>query len=229
MCRDIMTSIEIRQAAICNYSPQTAAARLLWLIGGRAVVVTAASGRRSYGRSQRAWIAADRSVLLPDRPDLRADGGLRPAAQAGGAALVAGRRAARVRRTHRLGAGLHDQRRGELLHVALRAADHRREHDSVAAQRDDGRRPQLADVRRHRRAHSTPARRWRRLSSGAELSAAAAGRVLHRRPEHLRVHGGRRAERLPRGAAAAHRRCAGAGGGSARRISRRSASTSSAA
>ena len=47
---------------------------------------------------------------------------------------------------------------------------------------------------------------------GGRAAAAAAGRAVHRRAQHLRVHGGCRAERLSGRTAPAHRRAAGAGG-----------------
>ena len=86
-------------------------------------------------------------------------------------------------------------RRLELLHVALHPADHRREHDPVAADRHDGGRPELGDVRRAReravlRHAGAPGRRRRRFA------APGAGGALHRLPEHLRVPGHRAAERL---------------------------------
>ncbi len=180
------------------------------------------SGRDAVARlgdfdsDQVAGVVADRSVLLPDRADLRAHGRLHRPAAADRASSVDRRRATGAGRDHRVRARAPERRRLELFLVALHAADHRGEHHSVAAERRDGRRPQLGDVRRARgcavHRHAGPA-----VHDRGRVPAGSAGRDVHRRHEHLRVHGRRGAERIPRGTAPAHGRGAGARVESARR------------
>ena len=74
----------------------------------------------------------------------------------------------------------------QLLLVALYAADHRREHDSVAARRDDGRGAQLVAVQRAR-AGAVLRRGFPAGSRGLRLAAGVPDCRLYRRPEHLRV------------------------------------------
>ena len=87
---------------------------------------------------------------------------------------------------------------------------------------------QLADVRRPggravRGAGAAAARRAPRRAAGPPRGG------LHGRPQRVRLHGRRRPERLPRGRPAAHRRAARAGVDRSSRTCRRSTSTSSTA
>ena len=146
-----------------------------------------------------------RSVLRADWHHVCADGCLRRRAEVFRAEPVAGRRAARVRRSDRLGDRLHHQRRLQLFLFALHASDHCREHDSIAARRPDGRLPEFVALYRTG-ARAVP--RQRVAARRARLRAAAAvpdGR-LHGRAECVRLPGRRAAERLPRGERAPRRR-----------------------
>ena len=94
-----------------------------WLIAIRAVIGTILLGSAIVAADHRARIVSRRSVLLPDRPHLRADDHLRADAAVRRPAPVAGRPAARRRRADRVGVHLFHRRHHQLLLVAVRAAD----------------------------------------------------------------------------------------------------------
>ena len=132
-----------------------------------------------------------RSVLLPDRPDLRADDRLGAVAAVRRAAPLAGRPAAGRRRADRLGVHLRHRRHHQLFLVALRAADRGRQHGAVPARRPDGRDAQRHPLRRAR-AGAVPDRR--RASVDYPLArqrvarpAAAVGRAVHGGAQRVRV------------------------------------------
>ena len=149
------------------------------------------------------------------------------------AAPLAGRPAARRRRADRLGVHLLHRRHHQLLLVALRAADHRRQHRPVPARRPAGRDAERGALRRPGRWRSTSTasgccddpwlaatRRRCRRASVAQYTVGA---------ERLRVLRRRAAQRL-----AGRTACGRPARGSSRRrprspICRRSTSTSSTA
>ena len=116
------------------------ATKLLWLIAGRAAVITLLLGSAMLIRIKvpGAFPINPFFVLIGITYALTAVYG--STLQVLRAPQLARRRAAGVRRGDRVGDRLHHRRRVELLLVALHAADHRREHDPVAPRRHDGRR-----------------------------------------------------------------------------------------
>ena len=129
-----------------------------WLIAIRAVISTILLGSATVAADHRARVVRRRSVLLPDRPDLRADDRLRADAALRRAAPLAGRPAAGGRRADRLRVHLLHRRHHQLFHVALCAADHRGEHGPVPARRPAGGDAEHGALRRPRAWRST----WRR-------------------------------------------------------------------
>ena len=184
--------------------------KLLWLIGGRAAVITLLLGSAILIQSQAPGTLPIDPFFFLIGADLRADGVWALTLRFVGAAPLAVDVQlacdALIVSAHRPP----DRRGRQLLLVALYAADHRRQHGAVVARRADGQRAELADLRRAGR-RAVPAGRRCRQSCRPDALPPRAGRALHRRPERVRVHGGRGAERLPGRGPAPHRRAARGG------------------
>ncbi len=112
--------------------------RLSTLIAVRVVVSTLLLGSAILVQINRPGTFPSRSVLLPHRPDLRAERALPGIAQVRRALPLDGRRAARRRRDPGLRLHPRHRRHHELFLVAVPAADHGGEHGAVPPRRAAG-------------------------------------------------------------------------------------------
>ncbi len=185
--------------------------RLSTLIAARVVLVTLLMGSAILIQISRPGAFPSRPLLRPDRAHVCAERVLPGHAQVRRAPSLARRSAIRRGRAARLGLHSRHWRDHQQLLVALPAADHRGQHDSLSTRG--------AAVGRAQRGHVPGPRRGAvrrpRLPAGAPLlagrgSADGARGAVHRRDQPGRFHRRRAPGRIA-GGKSALRRCAARG------------------